>query len=49
MGAVLKTQALYVGGALLSIQSSATLKKLAAADSPGESNFSLWSTALLAG
>lgn len=34
VGAVLQTQALYVGGALLSIQSTATLGMLAAADSP---------------
>lgn len=37
VGAVLQTQALYVGGALLGIQSTATLGMLAAADSPGES------------
>lgn len=37
VGAVLQTQALYVGGALLGIQSTACLKMLAAADSPGES------------
>lgn len=38
VGAVLQTQALYVGGALLGIHSTATLEMLAAADSPGESN-----------
>lgn len=37
VGPVLQTQALYVGGALLGIQSAATLEMLAAADSPGES------------
>jgi len=36
VGAVLQTQALYVGGALLSAQSAAALQQLAAADSPGE-------------
>ncbi|XP_056286463.1 HEAT repeat-containing protein 1 [Pseudoliparis swirei] len=34
VGAVLQTQALYVGGALLSAQSAAALQQLAAADSP---------------
>lgn len=36
VGAVLQTQALYMGRALLSAQSAATLEQLAAADSPGE-------------
>uniref|UniRef100_UPI0037E97E07 HEAT repeat-containing protein 1 n=1 Tax=Semicossyphus pulcher TaxID=241346 RepID=UPI0037E97E07 len=34
VGAVLQTQALYVGGALLSVQSAATLQELTAGDSP---------------
>ncbi|XP_070846670.1 HEAT repeat-containing protein 1 [Chaetodon trifascialis] len=34
VGAVLQTQALYVGGALLSVQPAATLEELMAADSP---------------
>lgn len=36
VGAVLQTQALYMGRALLSAQSAATLQELVAADSPGE-------------
>lgn len=36
VGAVLQTQALYVGRALLSAQPAATLEELAAANSPGE-------------
>lgn len=40
VGPVLQTQALYVGGALLGSYSTATLEMLAAANSPGESNFS---------
>ncbi len=36
VGAVLQTQALYMGGALLSAQPAATLEELAASDSPGE-------------
>uniref|UniRef100_A0A7N8X9A1 HEAT repeat-containing protein 1 n=1 Tax=Mastacembelus armatus TaxID=205130 RepID=A0A7N8X9A1_9TELE len=34
VGAVLQTQALYMGGSLLSVQPAATLQELAAADSP---------------
>lgn len=34
--AVLQTRALYMGGALLGVQSAATLEDLAAANSPGE-------------
>ncbi|KAM6964387.1 LOW QUALITY PROTEIN: HEAT repeat-containing protein 1 [Tautogolabrus adspersus] len=34
VGAVLQTQALYMGGALLSVQPAATLEELTAADSP---------------
>ncbi|KAK2820168.1 hypothetical protein Q5P01_023127 [Channa striata] len=34
VGAILQTQALYMGGTLLSVQSAATLKELAAANSP---------------
>lgn len=36
VGAVLQTRALYMGGALLSAQPSATLEQLTAADSPGK-------------
>lgn len=36
VGAILQTQALYVGRALLSAQPAATLEQLAAVDSPGK-------------
>lgn len=36
VGAVLQTQALYVGRALLSVQPAATLEQLAANNSPGK-------------
>lgn len=36
IGAVLQTQALYMGRALLSSQPAATLEELVAADSPGK-------------
>lgn len=36
VGAILQTQVLYMGGALLSTQPASKLKELAAANSPGE-------------
>lgn len=38
LGAVLQTRALHMGTSVLRIQSTASLKELAAADSPGEKN-----------
>lgn len=42
VGAVLQTQALYMGRALLSVQPAATLAELAAANSPGKKNKYHW-------